>query len=62
MNNLLPPNMVNAWMGTAARALRFKVHHRVGMAYADGGEPVEDVVGELGVERWQELTKVFFLI
>jgi hypothetical protein len=48
-------------MGAAARALRFRVHNRVGLACQDGGEPVEDVVRELGEERWRELTRAFFL-
>jgi glycine cleavage system H protein len=61
VRNLIPTNTVNAWVGAAARALRFKVTNRVGLAYQDGGEPVEDVVGELGEERWQELTREFFL-
>ena len=61
LNNLVPPGAVGAWMGGAARALRFRVHNRVGLVYQDGGEPVEDVVSELGEERWQELTKAFFL-
>jgi glycine cleavage system H protein len=62
INNLIPANMVSAWMGSAARALRFKVHNRVGLAYQDGGEPVEDVVAELGEERWNELTREFLLM
>lgn len=61
INNLIPQEMVNAWMSAAARALRFRVHNRTGLAYQDGGEPVEDVVSELGEERWQELTRAFFL-
>ena len=59
--NLIPQDMTRAWMRAAARNLRFKVHNRVGLVYQDGGEPVEDVVAEVGEERWQELTRTFFL-
>jgi glycine cleavage system H protein len=62
IQNLISTNMVGAWMGSAARALRFKVHHRVGLAYQDGGELVQDVVSELGEGRWNELTAEFLLV
>ncbi|MBI4863921.1 MAG: glycine cleavage system protein H [Candidatus Riflebacteria bacterium] len=61
VNNLIPRGLVNDWMASAARALRVKAQAQAALVYQDGGEPVSDVIAEVGEERWDQLTREFFL-
>lgn len=59
--NLVPPNLVHAWMRDAVERLYALQPRIAGAVAADGGRPVDDVFAALPTAQWQSLTAEFFL-
>lgn len=61
MRNLVPRNLVPAWMRDAVERLYSYQPELAGAVAADAGEPVEDIAAALPHVKWSELTSEFFL-
>jgi glycine cleavage system H lipoate-binding protein len=61
MRNLVPRNLVPAWMRDAVERLYSYQPELAGAVAADAGEPVEDIAAALPNVKWSELTSEFFL-
>ena len=59
--NLIPINMVRDWMATATERLYALQPQLAGAVAADGGRPVDDLLGSLPHESWENVTREFFL-
>lgn len=59
--NLLPTNLVPAWMREAADRLFALQPQLAGATAADGGVPVADVAAALDAETWKKASEEFFL-
>ena len=59
--NLLPKNMVGAWMRDAVHRLYAMQPPLAGLAAADGGRPVEDLLAGVPQASWTTVTRGFFL-
>jgi glycine cleavage system H protein len=59
--NLVPKQLVPAWMGDAVERLYAHQPALAGAVAADGGRPVEDIPALLPAEDWKKLTGEFFL-
>jgi len=59
--NLVPRNMVTAWMREAAERLYARQPQLAGAVAADGGSPAQDLFAALPDASWRELTEEFFL-
>lgn len=59
--NLLPVNVVKSWMREAATRLYARQPALAGAVAADGGRPVDDLLGALAETEWGKVTAEFFL-
>lgn len=59
--NLLPANLVPAWMRAAVDRLYEFQPQLAGVTSADGGLPVNDPLTVMGVEVWKKAAKEFYL-
>lgn len=59
--NLVPKNLVRAWMTEAVQRLYSFQPQLAGAVAADGGVPAEDVCAGMPDVAWRELTAEFFL-
>ena len=59
--NLVPKNLVRAWMSDAIERLYSFQPQLAGAVAADGGVPAEDLCAGMPEANWNELTSEFFL-
>ena len=59
--NLLPSGMVNGWMRDAVTRLYARQPALAGAVAADGGRPVDDLLGGIPGAEWHRITAEFFL-
>ncbi|MDZ4797892.1 MAG: glycine cleavage system protein H [Bryobacteraceae bacterium] len=59
--NLLPKNMVGAWMRQSVEKLYGLQPRLAGLAAADGGRPVDDLLSEVPNAEWKAIASDFFL-
>jgi glycine cleavage system H lipoate-binding protein len=59
--NLVPKNMVAAWMRDGIDRLYAIQPQLAGLAAADGGRPAEDIFEHLPEVAWQEIAREFYL-
>ena len=59
--NLVPKNLVRAWMSDAIQRLYSFQPQLAGAVAADGGVPAEDLCAGMPAASWRELTSEFFL-
>lgn len=59
--NLLPGNLVKAWMKDAVSRLYARQPALVGAVAADGGRPVDDLLAGIPGVEWPKITAEFFL-
>jgi glycine cleavage system H protein len=61
LRNLLPSQVVGAWMRDAAERFYALQPQLAGASAADGGVPAEDPLGNLPGIEWEKTTREFFL-
>ncbi len=59
--NLVPPGLVRNWMREAVGRLYARQPQLAGAVAADGGLPMEDLLGSLPDANWKQVTSEFFL-
>ena len=59
--NIVPKNLVRAWMADAVRRLYSFQPQLAGTVAADGGVPADDICAGMPDASWRELTSKFFL-
>lgn len=61
LRNLVPTNLVRSWIRDAVERLYALQSPALGMAAADGGRPVDDLLEGLPDADWKKVTSEFFL-
>ena len=59
--NLLGGNLARSWMAEAASRLFAKMPAMAGAVAQDGGLAVHDLTAQMPDQKWEDVTKEFFL-